>query len=178
MGTGDEHTSARRLRLLQREFTTPPRTGPGARGPAPVHPSAPLNLDVIDHIGASVAEMVQHTRADAPDAGPVPADVSRVYEWARASTPELEPERLAVREAMIYRQGLEHAIAMGIKSVVQPHTCPACGCYGLLWQYTQAAAVCANRRCTDKNGMAHTWSLTQLAHHYITAKKLLNASAT
>lgn len=178
MGTGDESTAARRLRLLQREFTQPERRGRAERGSAPVHPSTPLNIRVYDYIGAKVAEVEEHTKAEAPDAGPLPADVSRIYDWARASTPDLDPGRLTVREAMIYRQGLEHAIEMGDVKVVRPHPCPKCRCYGLLWQSARQRAVCVNRHCTDANGLAHAWDLARLAREHVAAKNMLKSSAT
>lgn len=191
MGSGDEHTAARRLRLLQREFTEPARRGPVPKAEytdearsSPPHSTAqsrsdaPLNLGIVDYIGAAVAEVEQHTRAQAPDAGPIPADVAHVYEWARAHTPHLEPEMLAVREAMIYRQGLEHSIAMGDVKIVRPQPCPECRCYGLFWDNARRKAVCVNRRCTDVNGLAHAWSLARLAREHIARQKMLKTNAT
>ena len=191
MGSGDEHTAARRLRLLQREFTEPARRGPvpkaeytDAARSSPPHSTAhgqsapPLNLGIIDYIGAAVAEVEQHTRASAPDAGPVPADAAHIYEWARANTPHLEPEMLAVREAMIYRQGLEHSITMGDCDIVGPHPCPECQCWGLFWDNARQRAVCVNRRCTDVHGLAHAWSLARLAREHVARQKMLKTNAT
>lgn len=191
MGFGEDDTSERRLRLLQREFTQPARTGPvpkaqytDAARSSPAQTSShgrsnpPLNLGIIDHVDRCVAEVIRHARADAPDAGPVPAEAARVYDWWRASTPELADERLAVREAIIYRQGLEHAIAMGNIQVVRPHTCPRCGCWGVFWRRTDQVAVCVNTRCHDEHGMASTWTLAALAEHHIQAQKMLKSHAT
>lgn len=191
MGTGDEHTAARRLRLLQREFTQPPRTGPvpkaeytesarstPAQSSSHGRSTAPLNLGIVDYIGAAVAEVVQHTRTEVPDAGPIPADAARVYDWMRQHTEHLDEARQTVREALIYRQGLEHAIAMGDITVVCPHPCPACRCYGVMWRDTEQLAVCVNVRCTDQYGMSHTWSLARLAHEHVARQKKLKANAT
>lgn len=191
MGSGDSHTAARRLRLLQREFTQPASRGPvpkaeytDAARTSPPHSTAhsradaPVNLAIVHHIGRSVAEVEEYTRALAPDAGPIPADPPRIYEWSRSNTPDLEPGKLAVREAMIYRQGLEHSIAMGDVKIVRPHPCPKCGCYGLFWQSTRQRAICVNGRCTDANGLAHAWSLARLARQHVAAQKMLKMNAT
>lgn len=191
MGIEDDSTAERRLRLLEREFTGPARHGPvpkaehtDAARSTPAQPSShgrsspPLNLGVIDHIGRSVAEIVQHTRALTPYTGPVPAEAAAVYAWCREQTRGLDDERRAVREAVIYRQGLEHSIAMGDPDVVCPHPCPGCGCWGLQWRRPEQVAVCLNRRCTDSDGMASTWTLAALAHAHIQRQRNLHASAT
>lgn len=168
---GQDDPAAGRLHLLATQFTAPPNRGLQERGPAAMHP-VPLNLAVFDHIMASRKEVIDHAHAEQTrNAGPVPADVSRVYDWWRASTPDLEGERRQAREAVIYRQGLEHAIAAGDDKVIRPHSCPACGTWGLFWDRARRRAVCAYQPrtdpCVDKDGLASTWSLAQLAYEHV-----------
>lgn len=178
MGIGDDTTAARRLRLLQREFTQPERRPePGARRTAPTA-TAPLNLGIVDYIGAAVAEVEQHTRSAAPDAGDYLGDAAGVYDWMREHTAHLDDERQATREQVIYRQSLEHAILMGNDKVVRPHRCPECQCFGLLWDSARRKAVCSNLDCVDDRGLTNAWSLNRLAFERITAEKKLNSRAT
>jgi hypothetical protein len=181
MGLGHDDTTAQRLRLLQQEFTQPVRTGPGdGRSSRPSHAPAPIDLGVVDRIRAAVYEVEHHTRSSdwtAP-AGPVPADPAGVYDWARQHTAHLEPELQQAREAIIYRQGLEHAIAMGDTTVVRKHPCPECGCFGLYWREAAQRAVCVNHFCVDGNLMSHAWELKRLAHDHIARKESLVHRAT
>ncbi|MFD7867997.1 hypothetical protein [Streptomyces sp. NPDC059783] len=178
---GDDTTTEHRLRLLQAEFTQPARTGPGdSRTPTRTEAPAPVNLGIVDRIRAAVYEMEQHTRsADrATAAGPVPADPASVYEWARQHTAHLDPERQQAREALIYRQGLEHALAMGDDSVIRKHPCPQCGCWGLYWRAAADRAVCVNHYCTDDAGTSTTWTLAQIAHRHIVGQQATARHAT
>lgn len=180
MGATDTDDAADRLRTLQGRIwhfptgsvTKLPRSG------GPAYPEAPLDLDLIDHITDSVREIRAEALADNPAAGPLPADAARAYDWWRASTPELEGERLLAREAVIYRQGLEHAIQAGDTKVVRKHPCPACGCWGVHWLRPEKRAVCMNRDCRDEDGLARMWELKHLAYEHITAQKMLKANAT
>ncbi|KIF66254.1 hypothetical protein HY68_36715 [Streptomyces sp. AcH 505] len=136
-----------------------------------MHP-VPLNLAVFDHIVRSVDEVTRKARAQQTrNAGPVPADVAAVYDWWRASTPDLEGERRLERERVIYRQGLEHAIAAGDHKVIRPHPCPGCGTWGLFWDAARRRAVCAYQPavdpCVDSDGIANTWSLGHLAYEHV-----------
>ncbi|NEC17899.1 hypothetical protein [Streptomyces parvus] len=176
-----DSTTERRLRLLQAEFTQHERRGPGdGRTATRTTSPAPLNLAVVDRITAAVNEVVEHTRAAdrSRPAGPVPADATRVYEWARQHTAHLDPERQQARETLIYRQGLEHAIAMGDTTVIRKHPCPGCGCWGLLWRPAVQRAACINRYCTDDDGISRSWPLATLAHHHIARQLGLRTSAT
>ncbi|MFB7313029.1 hypothetical protein [Streptomyces sp. NPDC056192] len=179
MGLGHDDTTAQRLRLLQAEFVEHPRTGPGdGRSSRPTHASAPVNLGVVDRIRAAVYEVEHHTRSVAPAAGPAPAEADRVYDWAREHTAHLAPQVQQASEAINFRQGLEHAIAMGDTTVVRKHPCPGCGCWGLYWRQAAQRAVCVNRFCTDDNGMARTWTLAYLTHRHIASKESVVQRAT
>lgn len=181
MGTGDDTTTASRLRLLQTEFTQPGQNRePGARAAPTATSSAPLNLSIIDHIRAAVAEVVAQARTDQPEtrpAVPVPADPAAVYGWWQ-SIPVEDEDRQAVRDQVIYRQGLEHAILMGDDSVVCRHPCPECGCWGLFWDSARRRAVCTNLDCVDDKGLTHAWTLKRLAFERIAAEKMLKKRAT
>lgn len=176
---GDNTTTAQRLRLLQAEFTQFERRGPGdGRTATRTESPALINLAVLDRIHAAVHEVVEHTRATVPDAGPVPADAHRVYDWARQHTAHLEPERQQARETVIYRQGLEHALAMGDTTVIRKHPCPGCGCWGLMWRPAVQRAACPNRYCLDDDGLSRSWELKTLAHHHVARQLGLKSSAT
>lgn len=103
---GDDTTTEKRLRLLQAEFTQHQRREPGdGRTATRTTSPAPLDLNVFDRIRAAVNEVVEHTRTAAPDAGPIPADETRIYDWSRQHTAHLNDERQQARETFIYRQG-------------------------------------------------------------------------
>jgi hypothetical protein len=136
-------------------------------------PEALVDLDIVDHIQASLREVVDDALAANPEAGPLPARVEGVYRWYVEHTinaPEAVQQR---RDTVIYRQGLEHAIAMGNTKVVRPHRCPACRTFSLMWPRAQGAerAVCTNRRCLDAEGMTCTWTLARLAYEHVAAQK-------
>jgi hypothetical protein len=179
MSTGADDTTAQRLRLLQAEFTGHPRTGPGdGRSSRPAHSTAPINIAVVDRIRAAVYEVETHTRAVVPDAGQYTGEESRVYEWARQHTAHLEAEQQNAREAIIYRQGLEHAIAAGDITVVRRHPCPQCGCWGLYWRAEARRAVCVNHYCTDADGISNAWELKRLAQDHVARKSAVAHRAT
>lgn len=178
MGTGDTDatTAAARLRLIQSGDCTTPRRDPGERR-APASPYSPalIDLNIFDYMRASVDEVIAHTRAEAPQAPPAPAEAAGVYGWMREHTEHLDTERRLAAEVLVYRQGLEHALAMGQRGVIQPHPCPACGCYGLQWQSVMRRAVCVYKRCPDDNGRARTFTLTQLARQHVKAREEISS---
>ena len=121
MGQSDTaSTSAARLRLLQEEMALPRRGAePGMPRATAVFPPAPVNLGLLAHIQRSVTELVHETRAVAPDAGPAPAEASAVYAWMTAHTSHLDDARAQYRQAVVYRQGLEHALLAGDETVIR-----------------------------------------------------------
>lgn len=178
---GDD-TTEQRLRLLHAEFTQHTRTGPpgDGRSSRPVVAPAPLDLDVIDYMAAAATEVEQHTRAAewSRPAGPVPADVTRVYDWARDHTADHAPEQQAVLEAIIYRQGLELALRMGDTTVIRKHPCPQCRCWGLVWSPAAQKATCVNQYCVDSGEISRTWSLARLAQQHIARQETSRTRAT
>lgn len=165
----DDDTAASRLGTLLAHFKQHPVTGPAERGPASVTPGAPVNLTVVDHITASVREVVADTLDANPDASPLPARVEAVYGWYvqnTAQAPEAVQQR---RDAIVYRQSLEHAIAAGDTAVVRPHRCPDCDTFGLMWSRPLRQVVCTNRRCRAADGTSRTVSLARIAHHHVAA---------
>ncbi|MGA4867521.1 hypothetical protein ACPB9J_33345 [Streptomyces lavendulocolor] len=175
---GEDDSAKARLQLLQQEFTTPGQGAPAVRSRPQAEPGDPVRLAIIDHMAASVDEVITHTRAVAPDAGPVPARPHDIYDWAVRATPDLDDDRRHSRDAMIYRQGLEHAIAMGDTKVVRPHPCPGCRCVGLFWDTVRRRAVCVNRYCAGKSGASRTWTLRELADAHIERKESRRLRAT
>ncbi|WP_327335168.1 hypothetical protein OG582_40445 (plasmid) [Streptomyces anulatus] len=176
---GDDTTAERRLRLLQAEFTQHERRGPGdGRTATRTESPAPVSVGVLDYINAAATEVIQHTRAAAPEAEPYAGPLPGLYEWAREKTDSLDAGRQQARETLIYRQGLEHAIEMGETGVIRKHPCPACGCWGLLWRPAAHRAACVNRYCVDDDGLSHAWPLKTLAHHHIARQFATKSSAT
>ena len=179
---GDDDTTARRLRLLETEFTQHQQRGPDPTGRTATRAEAPAPIDLgtLDYMRAAVTEIEEHTRAAdwTRPAGPVPEDATRIYEWAREHTAHLDEQYQQAREALIYRQGLEHAIAAGDTTVIRKHPCPQCGCYGLYWRAETGKAGCVNHYCTDDDGISRSWELKRLAYEYVAAKSGLSARAT
>jgi hypothetical protein len=178
MGTADGDTAAGRLHELHAHYRQRPvKSAAGhsyissAPRPTAVAPEALVDLDVVDHIQASLREVVDGTLAANPEADPLPERVQDVYRWVvenTATAPEAVQQR---RDTVIYRQSLEHAIALGNVKVVRPHRCPQCRTLGLMWPRGGERAVCTNRRCLDADGMSSTWDLAQLAYAYIAGQK-------
>ncbi|MFJ1827399.1 hypothetical protein [Streptomyces sp. NPDC088178] len=137
-----------------------------------------MNLSVVDRIRAAVHEVEHHTRTIAPEADPFTGPAERVYDYCRQHTAHLEAEQQNASEALIYKQGLEHAIAAGDTTVVRKHPCPQCGCLGLYWRAESRRAVCVNHYCVDDNGLAHTWELKRLAHEHVAQKSAVARRAT
>lgn len=173
-GTGDKEAeiAAARLALIGTEFITPRRYAGEVRGSRPTYAPAPVDLGILDYMRTTVDEVVTHTRAASPQAGPTPAAAADVYGWMREHTADLEPEQRLAGETLVYRQSLEHALAMGDETVIRRHPCPGCGCWGLFWRATARKAACINRNCTDDLGRASTWTLAQLAHQHVEQRQI------
>lgn len=152
-------------------FREHPVTGPVERRATSVVPGTPLNLRVVDHIDASVREIVHYTQAVAPDAEPLPERIQDVYQWVVANTANASEAIQQRRDTILYRQGLEHAIAMGDTKVVRPHRCPQCRTLGLMWPEGADRVVCTNVRCLTPDGMSTTWTLARLAYEHVAAAK-------
>lgn len=174
--------AAGRLRILQGDmgrFHTSSIRNLTSNSTGPSHASAPVNLAMLDHITDSITEVVTHVRADAPQAGPAPADPAGIYDWWIQSTPDLEDERRRERDRVIYRQGLEHAIRAGDTDIVCKHPCPGCGCWGLVWSQMRRRAACLNQDCVDDDGVGTTWKLGHLAYEHVARiEKMLESRAT
>jgi len=181
MGTGDETATARaRLRLLKQEYATPGLRQPGPRTRSAPHPppSAPADLAIIDHVRQAAREIVTYTQSVAPDAGPAPADDADKYEWCRRETASLAPQQRMVRDAMLIRHGLEHALEAGDEAVIRQEACPRCRCWGLFWRAVQQVAFCANATCTDRRGRPSLWTLRQIAEARVVARNARSVAAT
>ncbi|MEV5703111.1 hypothetical protein AB0L55_37220 [Streptomyces anthocyanicus] len=174
-----EDSAAARLRQLNQYFLQHPVTGP-TEGRTPTRtPGAPLSLATLDHVQASVAEVVEHARATNPDAGPAPSRADAIYDWARQHT-EHADEAAQQRAAVIeYRQYLEHAIRAGDwRKAIRPQRCPECRCFGLMWQAGMQQALCTNTECVDRDGTSTTVTLARLAHEHIAGRKKLRQVRT
>lgn len=175
---GDTDDAAFRLHLLDTEFREHPNHGPSERRAPQMSASAPLNLDMLDHLDRCRDEVIQHARAGGATLRSLPTRVREVYDWWEEQTKDAAPQVQLQRDIVIYRQSLENAIRLGDEKVVRPHPCPGCGTYGLEWQPRPAKAICVNRRCRDKNGMAHQWSLARLATQYVMEQEKRRRRAT
>lgn len=191
MGQADTaDTAATRLHQLHEFFREPPVTGPEghsytafqARTPASASPAL-CDMGVVEHIDAAVAEVVHHTRAINPDAGPLPDHVAGVYGWAREHTAHADEMAQQRRDTLEYRHYLEHSIRAGDNTVIRSHRCPDCGTLGLFWPHGErnikAKASCVNRHCADANGgLSRSYSLDRLAFERVAVEKSLRECAT
>ncbi|WP_329376200.1 hypothetical protein [Streptomyces sp. NBC_01483] len=175
----DTEDAASSLHLLATHYREHPQTGPSERRAPSVNPGAPLNLGILDRLEQCVDEVVEHARADAGDSlGPLPPRVRDVYDWWTDSTADASPEVRLRRDIVIYRQGLENAIRLGEHKRIRTHPCPGCHTWGLQWEPHRQKALCLNRKCRDRNGMARTWSLARLATQYVTEQESRISRAT
>ncbi|MFJ8677178.1 hypothetical protein [Streptomyces sp. NPDC093589] len=175
MGYEDSSTTraAAGMRILQEEFTAPrARTADGAPRARAVHAPPPCDLGLLDHLQQSRRELIDTTRvmlAGHPTPQPLPpapADEG-IYQWMVESTAHLDAGRRRAQDAIVYRQGLEHALRAGDTLVIRREACPGCGCWSLMWRQQIQRAVCIQRECRDDIGRASQWELRQLAHHHI-----------
>lgn len=178
MGHGDDDTAAARLGQLSRYFREPAVTGNTGRHTRSTTPAAPVNLTIVDHIQASIQEIAADARAVNPAAGPLPERVEAVYAWYLEHTKAAGPAQQQRRDTIVYRQGLEHAIALGDIKVVRPLRCPKCRTLGLMWEAPLRRALCTNRNCVTKDGTSTTWTLARLAYEHVAAEKTLQVRAT
>lgn len=166
---GNTEDAEGRLGTLMKDFLQHPVTGPVERGPASVTPGTPVNLTVVDHITAAVREVADHAREVNPAASPIPARVQAVYQWYLDNTADADAGQRQRRDTIVYKQSLEHALAMGDASVVRPHRCPACRTFGLFWRRELGKAVCTNGDCLTKDGLSRKWTPGRLAYEHVAA---------
>lgn len=170
--------ATRALRLLNApEMRHHPTTGPRERRTPSTTPSAPLNIDLVDHLTATADELVTLTRDIDPDAG-LPPQLEALYDWCIQHTGTATADQQAYRDLVIERQRLEHAIRLGEHDVVCREPCPRCGCWGLMWDTAAKRARCTNRRCRTPEGMTSTWSLARLAAQKIHRTEVWRRTAT
>lgn len=175
---GRDDTATARLRELDTYYREHPQAGPAERHAPTVAATAPLNIAVIDHLRACVDEVEGHTHTVDPRSGPAPADVTAVYDWFRQHTAHAGDEQARVRETVIYRQGLEHAILQGDADIVCTHPCPRCQTWGLQWVHAARRARCLNEECVDKSGAGSMWSLGRIATAHIASRESRRRRAT
>lgn len=180
MGHTDTSTkAAAQLALLADYFVElhASSRGGGRRSPTrSIENTAPLNVDTLSHIHASVREIKEYVAIESPGTvEPLPRDAAGVYDWCVRNTEHDDEAVTRRREALMYRQYLEHTILAGDVKVVRRHRCPGCGTVGLHWV---GRVVCRNRRCRTPDGLAPTWSLSQLATQYIADQEKRRRRAT
>jgi hypothetical protein len=171
MRSTEDDTAAQLLAQLHEYFLEHPVTGEHTRRPPTTNPTAPANLAVVDHITATVRELADFTRQANPEAEQLPERVQDAYRWCvenTANSPEATQQR---RDVIVFRQRLEHAIAMGDDKAVRPIRCPQCRCLGLFWKAEYQRAVCTNGKCLTKDGLSNRWSLARLATAHVEARQ-------
>lgn len=178
MAEQDDTSPAARLRLLETYHLTPRRGTQHHRRPTGGPPGLPIRVNVYDHLQKTLEEATDFTRDANPSARPRPAQLHQVYRWLVEETPDLDAARQRARDALIYRQGMEHAILMGDHKVVRPHPCPSCGTWGLHWNKTLETVVCVHRRCTDDNGVSSKWTLAEIADAHVERRETSRRRAT
>lgn len=185
MGAQQDDTATTSLRLLNRYYRERPTTGAEGHsyiGNSPrataTSPGLPYNATVTELIDASAQEIAAHAHAVNPDAGPLPPVVDSIYDWYEENIKNADAMERQRGQVMLYRQHLEHAIAIGDTSVIRPHRCPACHTFGLMWREARQRVLCTNGRCRGRDGMSRTWTLGKLAYEHVAAEKMSRECAT
>jgi hypothetical protein len=183
MAHGDTDGAASRLTELSAYYRDHPVHGPVEGRAATVTAAAPMRIGTLDYLTATIREVTDHTHAANPDAGPLPKRLKDVYTWMRDNL-EHAPEDARFRADVIeYRQWLEHCLEARdhetVRKQVRRQSCPACGCWVLIWVPEDRRAVCTNTECVDPDGFSTTLTLSRLAHlHVLARKNIRQASAT
>lgn len=172
MGIADEDTTpiarladARLRNLTASRSILPARpTGPSGHVRA-VEPSTPLDVGLLDYMLATQHEVIEHTRASV--VGPLPPASADIYRWYEQQTPAMDAGARRAGEAMLYRQGLEHALRAGEVEVIRKERCPSCRCFTLTWKRRLSAAICDNDRDLDEQQRNRRWTLAQLAQQAV-----------
>lgn len=163
-------TASANMRRLAGSLSVMPgrATDPSGRT-RPAHAPAPIDLGILAHMTAARDEIVAHAHAAAPDADlpPVPRDAAAVYQWWADNTPYLDDAARRVGEALVYRQGLEHALRLRDTTVIRREPCPSCGCYSLIWRGMERRALCVNDRDSDDDGAPRRFALAELAQQAV-----------
>ena len=176
---GDQESAAAAgMRHLREELTAMrPRVIGNQPRATRVHGQAPCDIDLLDHLTATRADLIETTRlllagetVSPPTPIPAPPVDEGIFQWAADATAHLAHEKQQVREAIAYSKVLEQKVLTGDRRVVRTHRCPACRCFSLLWKHDLERAVCIQDECRDELGRASQWELRQLAHHHVTSR--------
>lgn len=179
MGQDTAGEAGRALRLLNHPDLRHPRAaGPSERRATSTTPSAPLNLGIVDYLDKQIGQVVDLTRQVNAAAGPVPENLEALYDWCIENTGDADDAQRAYRDIVFERQRLEHAVRLGEHDEVCKHPCPACGCWGLMWQMAGNRARCTNRTCHTPDGLGSTWTLGRLAAQKIQQTEIWRRNAT
>lgn len=180
MGRNAAVSAASALRLLtDPEMRHTPRAVPEARRPTATTPAAPLNLGRMDYIDDHVTEIVTHVRSlPGHEKAALPAQAGDLYDWYIENTGTADSIEQDHRDYVTERHALEHAIALGETDEVCKHPCPACGCWGLMWDSLGSRAQCSNRRCRTPDGLSNRWTLARLAEQKIQRTEIWRRNAT
>lgn len=179
MGNGDDDTAATNLRLLDQHFRQHPVTGPTERSAPTAKATTPVDLNIVDHIQACVTEITTDALAVNSRPSPLPDRVADIYTWYLENTKTAGEAQRRRGATIIYRQKLEHAIAMRDYKVIPPHRCPACRTFGLMWRPQLQRALCTNMKCLNDEAMSNTWTLARLAYEHIAGREnIRQVSAT
>lgn len=180
MGQDASSAAAKAFRLLtSADMRQPARQPPAERRTAHPTPAAPLDLDLVDYITAHVQQIVTHTRAIADNPTlPTPRRPDDLYDWYIDHTAEATEDQQNLRDLLIERHRLEHAIRLGDYDQVCREPCPRCGCWGLMWEGAAQRALCSNRRCRTPDGYASRWPLARLAAQKVHRTEIWRRNAT
>lgn len=179
MGQDTAQAAGRALRLLNSpELRHPRAAGPSERRATSTTPGVPLNLGIVDYLDKQIGQVVDLTRQVNAAAGPVPENLEALYDWCIENTGDADDAQRAYRDIVFERQRLEHAVRLGEHDEVCKHPCPACGCWGLMWQMAGNRARCTNRTCRTPDGLGSTWTLGRLAAQKIQQTEIWRRNAT
>ncbi|WP_329492450.1 hypothetical protein OG618_37385 (plasmid) [Kitasatospora sp. NBC_01246] len=143
--------------------------GPGAGSGTGRLGSAPINVQVLQHIAncdGAVAKFINDARA-AADSKPVPLPAGRsaVYREAARAAAVLGADWEQHLEAMTWRATVESELLLGDATRIRQQPCPDCSTVGLVWVRAIRRISCVNRHCaaTTPDGSHRIWTVAQLS---------------
>lgn len=149
---------------------------PAKRHATRVHSPALIDIGLLDYLRSHTAEFTRFARKAVYGPLPAtPADPGDLYAWASSRVPGDSRDEL---DAIAWRQATEIALRDRDQKPIRQLPCPACGCWGLVWDAVTGTIVCLNLRCVTDIGAPVTWTLRQLAVHAVATTRRQQAGAS
>lgn len=151
-------------------------TDPAKRHATRVHSPALIDVGLLDDLRRHAAEATSFARRSVY--GPLPAtpmDPADMYDWVSDQVPGDCQDQW---DAIAWRQAAELALRDHDQKPVRQQPCPACGCWGLVWDRHTHTVVCLNQQCMTESGGPVTWTLRQLAVHAVATARRRRTGAS